>query len=245
MLVRDLGTGKTAIVWWRVLGYVAVLIGGVIVAKLGIGFLFDVEIDWLMVLPQTLGGLLFLLVAIEQQRSKIIYGNWRFRISLTGMLGLTLLAAIFIASIMHLIRVSQREFQFSTDAQAKIQSIMGSGQTYSQSRGGRFVVVVTRTSFSGDDLRQVIRAAKPDDEPSCRIVSLNIWGTSVTEADLQSLYECPNLEVLTTSVGPFESQTVERLKQLRKLKSLIIDRTKFSEEQLHELQESLAGVSIN
>lgn len=245
MLVRDLGDGKTAIVWWRVLGYIAVLVGGVIAAKLAIGFLFNVQIDGFVVLPQTLGGLMFLLVAIEQQRSKIIYGNWRFRISLSGMLGLTLLAAIFIASVMQSIRVNQREFQFSKEAQANIQSIMGAGETYSHARGGRFVVVVTRPSFSGDDLRKVIQAAKPDHDSSCRIVSLNIWGTGVSETDLQFLSDCPQLEVLTTSLGPFERHTIDQLKQLRNLKSLILDRTKFSQQQLLELQESLRGVRIN
>ncbi|MFO0940245.1 MAG: hypothetical protein U0930_05705 [Pirellulales bacterium] len=244
MFVRDLGSGKTGIVWWRFLGYVSVLVGGILVAKYGIGLLFDVEIDWLAVFPQLLGGLLLLLVAIEQQRSKIIYGNWRFRFSLSGMLGITLLAAIFIASVLHMIRASQREFEFSANVQAAIHSIMVGGQTYSQVRGGRFVVVVTRPSFSGDDLRKVIQAAKPDENSPCRIVSLSFWGTSVSEADLQHLNECKQLEVLTTSIGPLGPQTIEMLKGLRKLKSLIIDRKKFSDQQLDDLQMALKGVKI-
>lgn len=244
MLVRDLGGGRPSIQWWRVLAYIGTLGCGVIVAKFGIGLLFDVEVDWMTLLPQILGGLLFVLVAIEQQRSKIIFGKWRFRISLSGMLGITLLAAVFIASVMHLIRVNQSEIKFSADAQAAIQSIMGAGQTYSQARGGRFVVVVTRPSFSGDDLREVIQAARPDDESTCRIVSLNIWGTSVSETDLQHLSECKQLEILTTSIGPFDRQTIEQLQGLKKLKSLIIDRKKFSEQQLTELQNALKGVRI-
>jgi hypothetical protein len=243
--VRDLGGGRTAIHWRQVLLFLGTLTLGTCLALLGTSYLFDAEIQWVMVLPQFAASMIYLIVAIEMQRQRIIVGKWAWRFSLAGMLWVTLFVAALLGIALNIAQTTQREFASGQKAIDSIEAITRSGSTYSQSRGGRFVVMVTRSDFDDTDLAKVIEAATIDGESSCRIISLVIWGTAVTDQGLARLDKCSQLEVLSTSVGPFSDATQSRLAGLRKLKDITLDESKFTGEELGELRVKIPHARIN
>jgi hypothetical protein len=243
--VRDLGNGQTAIRWSRILLFVGTLTLGAGAALLGISYLFDVESQWTMVLPQIAAAMIYLVIAIEMQKQRIIVGRWSGRFSLVGMLWISFFVAILLAIAFNIAQSTQREFAFGQKVVDAIQAITQSGQTYSQSRGGRFVVVVTRTDFNDQDLAEVIRAATSEDGSPCQIISLVIWGTAVTEEGLAQLESCPRLEVLSTSAGPFSEATRAKLAALQRLRDMTLDETKFTVDELRQLRASIPQARIN
>lgn len=243
--VRDLGDGKTEIRWSRILLFVGTLTLGSGAALLGISYLFDVESQWKFVLPQIASAMIYLVIAIEMQKQRIIVGRWSGRFSLLGMLWISFFVAILLAIAINIAQSSQREFEFGQKVVDSIQAITQSGHTYSQSRGGRFVVVVTRSDFTDQDLAAVIRAATSDSSSPCQIISLVVWGTAVTEQGLAQLESCPQLETLSTSTGPFSEATRAKLAGLQQLKDLTLDETKFTADELQQLRSSIPHTRIN
>lgn len=243
--VRDLGDGKAAVRWSRIILFVGILTLGSGVALLGISYLFDVESQWRMVLPQIAAAMIYLVIAVEMQKQRIAVGRWSWRFSLAGMLWITLFVAVLLALAINIAQSTQREFAFGKKVVETIKAITRSGDTYSQSRGGRFVVVVTRSDFNDADLAEVIRAATSEGDSNCQIISMLIWGTSVTEQGLAQLEHCPQLEVLSTSAGPFSESTQSRLAGLRRLRDITLDKTKFTIDELKQLRSSVPHARIN
>ncbi len=243
--VRDLGDGKAAVRWSRIVLFVGILTLGSGVALLGISYIFDVESQWKMVLPQIAAAMICLVIAVEIQKQRIAVGRWSWRFSLAGMLWITLFVAVLLALVINIAQSTQREFAFGKKVVDSIKAITLSGDTYSQTRGGRFVVVVTRTDFNDEDLAEVIRAATPEGNSPCQIISMVIWGTAVTEQGLAQLESCPKLEVLSTSAGPFSEFTRLRLAGLRRLKDITLDETKFTVDDLKQLKSSIPHARIN
>lgn len=137
-----------------------------------------------MVLPQIAAALIYLVIAVEIQKQRLVVGRWSWRFSLAGMLWITLFVALLLAVALNIAQSTQREFAFGQKVVESIQAITQSGNTYSQSRGGRFVVVVTRSDFNDEDLAEVIRNATSEGNSTCQIISLVVWGTAVTEQGL-------------------------------------------------------------
>ncbi len=243
--VRDLGERKTSILWSRVFLFIATLTLGTCLALVCISYLFDVESQWKFVLPQVAAAMVFLIIAIEAQRQRILVGKWSWRFSLGGIFWITLFVAVFISGALNIAYSTEREFAFGQKVIEAVQQITKSGNTYSQSRGGRFVVVVTRTDFSDSDLANVIKAATKEGERASRIVSLVIWGTAVTDQGLANLENCPKLEVLSTSVGPFSEAVQSKLTALRKLRESTLDDSKFTQKELLQLRSKIPKVLIN
>lgn len=243
--VRDLGDGKAAVRWSRIVLFVGILTLGSGVALLGISYIFDVESQWKMVLPQIAAAMICLVIAVEIQKQRIVVGRWSWRFSLAGMLWITLFVAVLLALAINIAQSTQREFAFGKKVVESIKAITQSGETYSQSRGGRFVVVVTRSDFSDEDLAKVIRVATSEGDSNCQIISMVIWGTSVTEQGLAQLESCPQLEVLSTSAGPFSESTRSRLAGLRRLRDITLDKTKFTVDDLEQLRSSIPHARVN
>ena len=243
--VRDLGDGKTAVRWSRVILFVGTLTLGSGLGLLGISYIFDVESQWKMVLPQIAAAMICLVIAVEMQKQRIVVGRWSWRFSLAGMFWITLFVAVLLAVTLNIAQSTQREFAFGKKVVESIQAITQSGNTYSQSRGGRFVVVVTRTDFNDDDLAEVIRTATSEGSSTCQIISLVVWGTAVTEQGLAQLESCPKLEVLSTSAGPFSESTRLKLAGLRRLKDITLDESKFTRDELSQLRSSIPHARIN
>ena len=243
--VRDLGNGKAAVRWSRIILFVGVLTLGSGVGLLGISYFFEVESQWKMVLPQIAAAMIYLVIAVEMHKQRIAVGRWSWRFSLAGMLWITLFVAVLLAVAINIAQSTQREFAFGKKVVESIKAITRSGDTYSQSRGGRFVVVVTRSDFNDADLAEVIRAATSEGDSSCQIVSMLIWGTSVTEQGLAQLENCPQLEVLSTSAGPFSESTRASLTGLRRLRDLSLDESKFTVDDLKQLRSSIPHARIN
>lgn len=243
--VRDLGDGKSAVRWSRVVLFVGILTLGSGAGLLGISYIFEVELQWKLVLPQIAASLIYLVIAIEMQKQRIVTGRWSWRFSLAGMLWITLSVAVLVTVALNIAQSTQREFAFGNKAIESIQQVTRSGETYCQSRGGRFVVIVTRSDFNNEDLETVIRKATSESNATCQIISLVLWGTAVTENGLAKLENCPQLEVLSTSAGPFSDSTRLKLAGLRRLRDITLDETKFSVEELQMLRSSIPHTRIN
>jgi hypothetical protein len=243
--VRNLGDGKTALRWSRITLYVTTITLGSGVALFGISYFFDVESQWQIVLPQIAAAMIYLFIAVEMQKQRIVVGRWSWRFSIAGMLWITFFVAVLLAVTLNIAQSAQREFASGKKVVASIQAITQSGTTYSKSRGGRFVVVVTRSDFDDEDLAEVIRVAKAEGRSSSQIISLVVWGTAVTEQGLAKLESCPQLEVLSTSAGPFSEATLTILAGLRRLKDITVDETKFTVDELDRLRSRLPNTRVN
>lgn len=247
-LVRDLGDGRTAIRWYRVGFIVCLMTVACTAIPLGLAYYRDVDTPWLAVLPQFFLSMLWLLFSIEVQRQVIETGTWQWRFSIGGMFFMTFLVALACATVVNMIQASKREFAFTAQVKETVQLIIknNGGDIYAQSRGGRFVITVIRTDFNDNDLARVIDATKRTGDSVSLIVSISLLNTSVTEAGLKQLEQCPKLEVLSLSLAPpLSKEAITSLTKLRKLKFLSVTGRKFTTEELNELHKAMPTVNVN
>ena len=244
-LVRDLGEGNSAVRWSRVFLFVGILFLGSGVGFLGVSYVFDVESARKMSVVQIAVTLIYLVVAVEMQKQRIAVGRWSLRFSLGGILWLTLLIAVLLAVTINIAHSKQQRIAFGKKVIESVKAIIQRGDAYRQSRDGLFVVNVTRADFNDEDLAEVIRAATPEGDSRCQIISLSICGTAVTGQGLAQLENCHQLEVLSTSVGPISKETTSKLAGLRRLRDITLDETKFTVDDLEQLKSSIPHARIN
>ncbi len=190
--------------------------------------------------------LAFFATLVELQRQNLKPGKSAFRFNLTYLFILTLLIAVFFASIMSDFRTSQRGFERNEVVKAELEKLMGGGNVYMGAPNGkRITCEVTRKDFSDSDLRSLIKASRGIDSDVSELIMLVLESTAVTENGLQSISTCKKLEILALPAITLSDATLESLAKCKNLKFLTLDQKKLSAAQIDLLSEKLPNTKIN
>ena len=75
-----------------------------------------------MVLAQIAAAMIYLVIAVETQKQRIVVGRWSWRFSLAGMLWITVVVAVLLAVALNIAQSTQREFAFGKKVVETIQA---------------------------------------------------------------------------------------------------------------------------
>ena len=91
--------GNPSVRWGRVAAFVGIVVGSNALAMLLLSLVIGVPFKLALVFEVSCGAIVFLTIAVELQRQRVLTGEWRFRLSISTVLILMIMAACFFAVI--------------------------------------------------------------------------------------------------------------------------------------------------
>ena len=232
--------------WGRVCTFAGVLILGNLFAQAILNVTLQVPFRLGIILAVLSAQLAYLATVVELQRQYLKAGKSVFRFDLTYLFVSTLLAALFIASLVAEIGASRRGMQRNNEIKAQLEKLIDGGSVYLSGQAGkRISCVITRPDFSDAELIDLIEFSRGSDLGVSEITMLVLDVTAVTDNGLQSLSACPKLETIALPPIALSDATLEKLAACSKLRYLTLDQKKLTETQLNQLVEKLAKTKIN
>lgn len=215
-------------------------------AMLIISLLFGVRFKLPLVLLVSCGALAYGTVAVELQRQHVIAKEWRFRLGIKCYLILMVIAACFFAIIGNEIRATNLGHAANLVLRTSLEEVIDGGNAYiSTVEGTGISCDISRTSFSDQDLEQLVLLASDRTPGTSQITLLNIEKTSVTDAGLRVVRVCPHLTHLNLPGLPLSDETIASIATCRKLQYLTLDESKLTSEQMDLLKKSLPKLILN
>lgn len=238
--------GKPCVRWGRVTAFVGTVLSVNALAMLLFSLVLGVRFHLPLLFLMSCGAVVFLTLAVELQRQRVLTGEWRFRLSISTGLILMILAACFFAVLGDEIRVNQRGHAANLILKTKLEELIDGGMAYISAADGTGVSCdVSRASFSDDDLRELIQLASERTPGISQISFLNIEKTSVTDTGLQAVRLCPHLTHLFLPAFPLRNETIASIVACPKLKYLSLDERKLTSEQMAVLRKALPKLILN
>lgn len=231
---------------WNVFLVVLGPLGGFLAAQGVLPFVFDTPFRPWIACAFCSAYLLFILTLIELQRQNLLRDRSSLRFDLKYLFLLTFLAAAFVGSIAAQIRDTQLGFRISEQVKSRIQERIDGVDVYIGSERGRNIsCVVKRTSFSDDELKELIEITRDSDTQACELTMLVLEGTQVSDDGLKQLSECRKLENLSLPSIALSDDTLARIEECRSLKYLTFAEQKVAERQRNLLYQKLPNTKIN
>ena len=238
--------GKPCVRWGRVIAFVGTVFGVNALAMLLLSLVLGVRFQLPLLFLMSFGAVVFLTIAVELQRQKVLTGEWRFRFSISTGLLLMILAACFFAILGNEIRLNQRGHAANLVLKTKLEELIDGGSAYISTVDGTGVSCdVSRTSFSDDDLQKLVQLASERTPGISQISFLNLEKTSVTDAGLQTVRLCPHLTHLFLPVFQPSNESIASIVACPKLKYLSLDESKLTSEQIAVLTRTLPNLILN
>ena len=158
-LVIDQG-GEPIVRWRRVAAFVGIVVGSNALAMLLLSLVIGIPFKLSLVFVVSCGAIVFLTIAVELQRQRVLSGEWRYRLSISTGLILMIEAACFFAVVGNEIRANQQGHAANLVLKAKLEQLIDGGNAYINAIEGTGVSCdVTRASFDDEDLQKLIQLA--------------------------------------------------------------------------------------
>ena len=238
--------GQPKVRWGRIVGFVGLVFVANALVHLAMSFIVGLPFRWPLLFLVSSGAIFWLVLAVELQRQRILMGQWRLRLGIGTGLILMALAASFFAVIGNEIRKNQRGHAANLTMKAKLEKLIDGGNAYISTPDGTGVSCdISRSSFSDDDLQQLIQLASERTPGVSQITLLNLENTSVSEAGIQAVRLCPHLTHLFLPRYSLSDETIAAIATCRKLSFMTLDESKITEEQMAKLGKSLPNLRVN
>jgi len=225
--------GKPCVRWGRITAFVGTVFGVNALSMFLLSLVLGVRFQLPRLFLMSCGAVVFLTIAVELQRQRVLTGEWRFRLSISTGLILMILAACIFAVLGNEIRVNQRGHAANLALKTKLEELIDGGNAYISTVEGTGVSCdVSRASFSDDDLRELVQLACERTPGISQISLLNLEKTSVTDAGLQAVRLCPHLTHLFLPAFRLSNESIASIVTCPKLKYLSLDESKLTSEQM-------------
>jgi hypothetical protein len=243
--VRDLD-GRPRVRWGRVLAFIAGVAAIDSLATLVVARLTDMPFNGAAVLAPLCGAAAFLVLAVELQRQRVRYGQWRFRFGMSALLLLTAVAALFFAVATGSLRESRRLLAENGILKDELEAVMEGGTASISMPGGRGITCqVTRPGFSDADLARIIDLASRGGTRPCELSTLFLGKTSITDAGVCQLAVCEKLVLVELPPLNLSDEAIDVLSQCRRLEFLLIDERRLRAAQIDRLRGFLPRLRLN
>ncbi len=232
--------------WGRVAAYIGIVVGANAMAMFMLSLIIGVRFKLPLLFVLSCGPMVYMTLAVELQRQRVLTGERRLRLSISTGLILMIIAACFFAVIGNEIRANQLGHTANLALKTKLEELIDGGNAYISTMEGTGVsCYVSRTSFSDAELQQLIQLASERTPGISQITLLNLEKTNVTDAGLQQVHLCPHLTCLfLPSLRP-SNESIKSLATCSKLKYLTLDESKLTSDQLAALRKSLPKLMLN
>lgn len=238
--------GVVSIRWRNVLAYVAAFFAMQILVVSVLSWLVDVPFSLLAIATPLFGMLAYLVVVVELQRQRARHGEWRFQLGLASWMVLVTLFCLFAGLFAHNNRQVQEWQATNKVLEQKLKAVMGEGVVAMGNVDGRMITCqVERTTFSDDDLRELIRIASRDRARPCELTGMFLGKTKVTSKGVEELASSGRLTILELPAIPLSTEAIDALATCKRLNFLFLDEKLLSSEQLAKLKSALPRLKLN
>lgn len=238
--------GMPCVRWGRVAAYIGIVGCANAMAMFMLSLVIGVRFKLPLLFVLSCGPMAYMTLAVELQRQRVLTGEWRLRLSISTGLVLMIIAACFFAVVGNEIRANQRGHNANLALKNKLDELIDGGNAYISTVEGTGVsCYVSRTSFSDDELQQLIQLASERTPGISQITLLNLEKTSVTDAGLQVFHLCPHLTCLFLPSLRLSNESIKSLVSCSKLKYLTLDESKLTSDQLAALRKLLPKLMLN
>ena len=238
--------GMPCVQWGRVAAYIGIVVGANAMAMFMLSLVIGVRFKLPLLFVLSCGTFVYMTLAVELQRQRVLTGERRLRLSISTGLILMILAACFFAVIGNEIRTNQRGHTSNLALKNKLEELIDGGNAYVSTIEGTGVSCdVLRASFSDDELQKLIQLTSERTPGISQITLLNLEKTSVTDAGLQVVQLCPHLTCLFLPALRLSNESIKSLVSCSKLKYLTLDESKLTSDQLAALRKSLPKLMLN
>lgn len=228
------------------LAYVAAFIALQVLVVSVLTWLVDVPFTLLAVATPLFGMLAYLVVVVELQRQRARHGEWRFQLGLASWMVLVTLFCLFAGFIAHNNRQMQEWQATNKVLEQKLKAVIGDGIVAMGNVDGRMITCqVERTTFSDDDLRELIRIASRDRARPCELTGMFLGKTQVTSKGVEELASSGGLTILELPAIPLSMEAIDALAKCKKMNFLFLDENLLSSEQIAKLKSALPRLKLN
>ena len=237
--------GQPRIRWARIVALVLAVFGFYMAVSLLLSFSLGMQFRFAVAFLMTLGVLSGLVVAVELQRQRVLTGRWSFRLSISALLILTTLAALFFLVIGNDLNAMRLGHEANRVTKAELEELMDGGDAYISSPDGTGVTCsITRASFSDAELVALIQISARRSQGVSQIAYLNLEKTSVTDVGVRRLDSCPHLYLLALPRMALSDEAISNIAKCKELTHLLMAESNLTAKQFTALRNSLPKLKL-